>query len=104
MTVDFSNISNITSAQGLAYYTNNAVDGILFTGGMIAFFIIILIVLYRSAEVNGYDFGSMFTVASWSMFVISGFFWLAKLVPTLLVLMFLFFSAIGVIYLYSSRR
>lgn len=102
--VDFTNLTNTSTMQELVYYTNNSVDGALFTGGIIALYIIILMFLYRNMEQNGYDFGAVFTASSWVMFVISGFFWYAELVSTLIPLMFLLFSAFGTIYIYASRR
>ena len=45
--VDLTNFTNVTTLQGLVYETNSSVGGILFTGGMITFFIIILIHTYR---------------------------------------------------------
>lgn len=98
--VNTTGINNITSLQGIASYTNNAVDGLLFTGGMIAFYIIIFIVLTKNDE----PFENAFTVTSWSMFTISIFFWFAELIPTLLVITFLVMSALGTLYLYTSRR
>ena len=102
--MDFTNLTNVSTMQGVAYYTNNQTDGILFTGGIIVFFIIILMYLYKNMENNGYSFVGIFTVSSWIMFVVSGFFYLANLVQTLIPLMFLLFSAIGTIVLYSSRQ
>jgi hypothetical protein len=102
--MDFTNLTNVSTMQGVAYYTNNATDGILFTGGIIVFFIIILMYLYKNMENNGYSFVGIFTTSSWIMFVVSGFFYLSKLIPTLLPLMFLILSAIGTIVLYSSSR
>jgi hypothetical protein len=102
--MDFTNLTGANTMQKIAYYTNNQVDSILFSGGMIVFFVIILMYLYNNMENNGYSFVGIFTVSSWVMFVISGFFYLANIVPTLLPLMFLIFSAIGTIVLYSSRQ
>ncbi len=101
--VDLTNLTNSSTLQQLAYNTNNSVGGILFIGGIVAFYIIILMSLYRNSESLGYDFISVFTVGSWIMFVGSGFFWYADLIPVLLPLMFLFFSAFGTIYLYASK-
>jgi len=102
--VDFTNLTNTSNFQQVALYTNNATDGILFTGGIIAFYIIILMYLYRNMEQSGYEFSAVFTATSWVMFIISGFFWMADLISTPMPLMFLLFSAFGTIYLYASRR
>ena len=48
--VNMTAVSNITSLQGIAYYTNNMTNGLLFTGGMVVFFIIILVALVKNGE------------------------------------------------------
>ena len=98
--VDLTNFTNVSTLQGLVYETNNAVGSVLFSGGMIAFFIIILMVLFR----NGEPFENCLAVAGWSMFVVSLIFWLGHLVPTLLVLAFLAISAFTTLYLYTTKR
>jgi hypothetical protein len=98
--VDFTNLTNATSLQGIAYYTNSMTDGILFMGGIIVFFIIILVTLVKNDE----PFENALAVASWSMFIVSLFFWFANLLPTLIPLAFLFIAALDTLYLYSSRR
>jgi hypothetical protein len=45
--MDFTNLTNVSTMQGVAFYTNNLTDGLLFTGGIIAFYIIILLYLYN---------------------------------------------------------
>lgn len=97
--VDMSVIGNITGLQGLAYYTNNAVDGVLFQGGVIVLFVVMMMVLMKNDE----PFINAFAVSSWSMFVLSGIFWFAQLVPTIFVLGFLFCAAFSVLYLYASK-
>jgi ABC-type Fe3+-siderophore transport system permease subunit len=98
--VDLTNFTNVTTLQGLVYETNNVVGNILFTGGMITFFIIILMTLLR----NGEPFENCLAVSGWSMFVVSLIFWLGHLVPTLLVLAFLMISAFSTLYLYTTKR
>jgi hypothetical protein len=98
--MDLTNFTNVTSLQGLAYTANNAVNNILFDGGMIAFFIIILMVLFR----NGEPFENCMAVAGWSMFVVSLIFWLGHLITTLLVLAFLMIAAFSTLYLYTQKR
>lgn len=100
--VELGNIT-INNLQQLAQYTNNSVDGALFTGGIITFYIIILILLYKNMEQNGYEFSAVFTTTSWITFIISTFFWFAQLIPTTIPLIFLFLSAFGTIYLYASK-
>ena len=96
--VDMTNLSNITGLQGLAYYTNNAVSGILFSGGVIVLFFVMMMVLLKNDEpfING------FTASAWSMFVLSSLLWFAELVPTIFVLGFLIAAAFGTLFLYSS--
>ena len=97
--VDMTNLTNITSLQGIAYYTNSMTDSLLFTGGIIVFFFIILMALIK----NGEPFENGLAVASWSMFVVSLFFWFAQLVPTGLPICFLIVAAFDTLYLYASR-
>jgi hypothetical protein len=98
--VDMTNVSNISSLQGIAYYTNNMTDGLLFTGGIIVFFFIILMALVKS----GQPFENGLAVASWSMFIVSVLFWFAQLVSPLLCLGFLVVAAFDVLYLFASRK
>jgi len=99
MPFDISNFTTSNSFVSLAQASNNATQGLLFSGGMIAFFFIILFLAFK------YDpyFENAFAIASWSMFSICSFFWLAHLVPTILVLGFLFMSAFSVFYLHASK-
>jgi hypothetical protein len=103
MAVDLSNYTDVGNVQNLALAVNNDVGGILFVGGMFAFYFIILLITYRISERNGEDFGVPFTATSWVMFIVSGFFWFAKLLPVVIPLLFLFISAFGVLYLYASK-
>lgn len=98
--MDVSNITNISGFAEMASFTNNAVDGILFSGGLIVFFIIILMVSIR----NGEPFENVLAASSWVMFVCSMFFWFAHLVPTSLPIAFLIVSAASTLILYASRR
>lgn len=98
--MDLTNLTNTTTLQGLAYYTNNAVDGVLFTGGMIVMFIIILMTLLRFEQ----PFENALAISSWVSFIFSVFFWFAKLLPTIIPLMFLMITAFTTLYLYSSRQ
>jgi hypothetical protein len=100
--VNVTGISNITSLQGLAFYTNNAVDGILFSGGIIVLFFVMLMVLLRNASYEE-PFVNVLAVSSWSMFLISAFFWLAHLVPTIMPLGFLLLGAFSVLIMYSQK-
>lgn len=99
MAVNTTGINNITSLQGLASYTNTMTDGLIFTGGIIAIYIIMLIILTKNDE----PFINAFTVTSWIMFLTSIFFWFSNLIPTLLVVAFLVFSAFGTLTLYTQR-
>lgn len=95
-------LTNLTSGsqtlQGVALWTNNNVNGVLFTGGLIVFFIIIVMALQRYAE----PFENILAVSGWSMFIVSLFFWFAHLVPTLLVLFFLLMAVVGTFQMYAS--
>lgn len=97
--VNMTNLSNISSLQGIAYYTNNQTDGLLFTGGLIVLYFVALMVLSKNNE----PFMNVFAAASWSLFVISLFFWLADLTPSVLTLAFLILSAISGLIMYSSK-
>ncbi len=96
--VDMTNISSIDSLQGLAYYTNSMTGEILFTGGVVVLYFVMIMVLLK----NDTPFINGFTAASWSMFVLSGLLWFAELVPTIFVLGFLIASAFGTLFLYAS--
>jgi hypothetical protein len=98
MVVNTTGISNITSFQGLAEYTNTGVGGLLFEGGMVVFFIIMLVVLTKN-----FSFEDALLVSAWSMFTISLFFWLAHLISTITPLAFLFIAGASTLYIYTSR-
>ena len=98
--VNMTNISGIDSFQSLAYFTNNSVDGILFSGGIVVLFFIMLMVLNK----NGEPFINSFTVSSWSIFIISVLLWYAELVPIIFVLGFLTCTAFGTLMLYAGGR
>jgi len=100
MTIDTSNFTNLTSLQAVAQFTNNSVDGVLFTGGMIVFFIILLMFLIKF---NQMPFENNFTVGSFVMTFVSTFFWYAKLLPTAVPLIFLAFTVVGTFMLYGSK-
>ena len=92
-------IGNISSLQGIAYYTNNNTEGILFGGGLVVLFFIILMVTVRNEEVK---FASV-AVASWSTFLIGLFFWFAHLVPALEIIIFLVITVISTIMLFTNK-
>lgn len=98
--VNMTDVSNVTSLQGIAQFSNNAVDGVLFGGGIIVFFFIILLVLSH----RGQPFEQALAVASWSMFTISVFFWFAHLLPIVFPLGFLIVASFDVMYLFSSKN
>lgn len=99
MVVNTTLLGNVTSFQGMASFTNDAVSGVLFTGGIFALFFIMLLVLNKNDE----PFVNVFVISSWSMFVLSLFLWLAHLTPTFVSIVFLVFSGFGTLYLYASR-
>jgi len=99
MVINTTGLSNITSLQGIAAYTNDATEGILFIGAIIIFFFILTMIL---AEKNPIEHA--IAVSSWSMFIISLFFWLAHLIPVIAVLPFLFIAGFTTLYLYSTKR
>lgn len=92
-------ISNITSLQGMTYYTNNATDGILFIGGIVALFFVMLIVLSRTMN-NGW--GALAS-SSWIAFILSVFCWFAKLVPTAEVIVFLIVTVVATVLMFSDK-
>jgi len=98
--VDMTNLTNITSLQGIATYTNSMTDNILFNGGILVLFIIMLMVLSRNDE----PFINTLAISSWSCFILSAFLWLSHLINTLFVLGFLFIAGFSVFYLYSSNK
>jgi len=100
MVFNNTGLTNISGIQGLASYTNNATSGILFTGGMITLFIVLLFVLLKNEQ----PFENAFAASSWAMFIISSLFWLAELVPTLVPLGFLLCAGISVLILASRRN
>ena len=92
-------LTNITGFQGIAEYTNNATSGLLFNGGIIILFVIMLIVLMRNESEN---FLNVLAVSSWSFFIISIFFWFAHLTSTVLVLGFLFAAGVATFMIYAT--
>lgn len=100
MVFNNTGLSNITSLQGMAYYTNNAVDGVLFTGGIIVLYIILFMVLLKNDE----PFINVLAASSWIFFIISTLLWMANLLPTLIPLAFLILAAFSVLYMYSSPK
>jgi len=96
------NTTTITGMGALAKWTNTAVGGILFDGAMLVFFVIIIIIYLKSAD--NPDFESAFTVTSFIMFIPSLFLWVGELLDGIIPLLFLIFTAIGVLYLYTKNR
>jgi len=96
------NTTSINGVGSLAKWTNDAVGGILFDGAMIVFFVIILIIYLKSND--NPDIESAFTITSFIMFIASLFFWIGEFVDGIMPLLFLIFTALGVLYLYTSRR
>ena len=99
MVFNGTGLNNITSLQGMAYYTNVHTDGLLFTGGIIVLYFVMIMVLLKNDE----PFINVLATSSWSMFILSMFFWLAQLIPTLLVLGFLMLGAFSVLFMYANR-
>ena len=93
------NLENVTGFGKLALYTNDATGGVLFSGGLIVFFIIVLVLLLK------YDrpFEEALTVASWSFFMVAVMFWIGGFVALAFPLFFLAVSALGTLYLFSSK-
>lgn len=98
--VNVANITNITSLQQMAVYSNNMSGNVLFDGGMFVFFIILLVALLRFNN----DFEGSLAISSWTMFIVSALFWMAKVVDVKTVLAFLIIASFTGLYLYSSRR
>jgi hypothetical protein len=96
------NTTGINGLGKLALWTNNEVGGILFDGGMIVFFVILLVIYNKSSD--NPDMESAFTLSSWGMFIASALFWVGGLVDGIIPLVFLIFSAFGTFYLYASRK
>lgn len=94
-----ANITNITSLQKLAYVTNNYTDGVLFIGGLIVFFIVILMILIKNEQ----PLPNALAISSWSIFIVASLLWYASLVPTIIPLTFLILTAFTTLYLYTSN-
>ena len=93
-------INGIDSLQGLAYWTNTQVSGLLFTGGLIALFIVAVMVLLRNDE----NILNALTITGWTFFILSLFFWISELVAVVLPILFLSISLVGTILLYSGKN
>jgi hypothetical protein len=92
------NISGIQNASGfgeVAVWTNNSVNGLLFTGGLYILFVILLLVFKSKGE----SIIVSLSAASWIMFIISGLFWFGKMVSWMLPIQFLIVAAITVFIL-----
>ena len=94
--VNLGNVTDSSNFFDLAFYINNAVDGLLFNGGLIVFFLIILI---GSRKFDVKIEHSM-AAASWSTFIISGMLWFPHLTSGKLTLMYLAFAAFATAYIY----
>ena len=97
--IDLSNVTqNATALYGVTKYTNDATSGVLMNGGLIAFFIIILL----ASRKFGVPFVDSLAVASWSMFVLSVFLFALQMVFGLLVFVFLGLAIIATVVLYAT--
>jgi hypothetical protein len=97
--MSYENITYINSLSDLAIFTDANTGGILFTGGMIVLFIIMVMVLTR----NNDDFIMSLAGSGWTFFIISSLFWLAHLIQPLVPLAFLFISGVTTLYLTASK-
>jgi hypothetical protein len=97
--VDVTNISSINSISDLAAFTNNETSGLLFTGGIIVLFIVMLLILTK----NEWDFVNSLSTTGWIFFIVSGFMWLSHLIPAAIPLLFLFISGFSTFYIYASK-
>jgi len=100
MTINTTLINNITTLGGLANASNNFSNGILVSGGIIVLYIITIMVMLKYEQ----PLENSLAISSWSFFVVSAFFWFAKLVSIKMPLVFLIISAFSVLYLYASRQ
>jgi hypothetical protein len=96
------NLTNFTSGlngfQGMASQANSVTGGMLFGGGCVVFFLIILMALIR----NDRPFDEALLIASWSMFLVSGLFWLAHLVYDGVPIAFFIVAVLSIIYVRAS--
>lgn len=99
MTMNMTNLTNVDSLQGLAVFTNNQTGGVLFMGGIIALFIVMVMVLLKNNE----PLPNVLSISGWLMFVISCFFWFAGLLSTLFPLLFLIIAGISTLILYNTH-
>jgi hypothetical protein len=97
--VDVTNLSAINSLSDLATYTNNETSSLLFTGGIVTLFIVMVLMLVR----NEWEFVNALSVSGWIFFIVSGFLWLSHLIPAVMPLLFLFISGFATFYIYASR-
>lgn len=86
--------------QQVASVVNDNTDGILFTGGMIVFFVILVMQFMNRSDM---PIENNISVSAWIMFIISGFFWYAHLIYTIVPLSFLGIAAISTLFMYSSK-
>ena len=93
-------LQGINSLQGLAVYTNTQTDGVLFFGGLVALYIVALMVLLRNEE----NLVNALAISGLSFFILSLFFWISELVAVVLPIMFLSISIVSTLFLYSNRR
>lgn len=98
--VNLANVSNASSLYNIASYTNDNVGGLLFDGGMVVFFVILLFVSRRF----NYPLEYSFAVAGWVCFLASAFFWYSALVSGVLVFLFLAVAAFSSLYIYGQGR
>lgn len=101
MVTNISSLNNLTGMSDVALFTNDATGGVLITGGLIALFVVFIVVLLRNDK---YSIQAVFAAGGWSFFVVSIFFFVAHLVPIAVPLGFLVVAAIGTFLLFTASR
>lgn len=96
--INICNGAALNSFYTITKCVNDTSGGLLITGGIFAFYIIILMASKKYSN----TFLEIWVATSWVMFLASGFLAFAQLLNILVVLAFLGFSIVGTIILYVT--
>lgn len=93
------NVTGITGFGSLVKYTNDATGGILIGGGLIVFFIITLVILFKEDR----PMEELLAVVGWSYTIVAAFFWAGGYIDLIYALGFAIISALSSLYMFTTR-
>lgn len=98
MTYNLTDLQSQTQISGLFIYANNATDGVLIIGFMIAVFFVLFMVLKR------FEFTHALVTSAFLCFVISSLLAYAGFMSLYGVLFFLILTAFTTLYIYTTQN